>query len=470
MKIAFVHQPWNRIVHGAPQGSVPIWTSEISQRLGRDHEVFLYSRRFSDQPQSEVVAGLSYLRIEDPVDPWIAKFVQPLAQLARPGQSPFTSRLFYPQYYRRVARDMARRGIDIVHLHSFPQAASIIRQEHPTALIVVHLHVEWLNFLPRRVAQLQIRDADVIIGCSEYLAAQTRRALPEAATRIKTVMNAVDVDRFTPAGPDDSDRETDRTVLFVGRISPEKGLHILLDAFELSLQKNPDLRLDIIGHDAPVPIHVLDQFADSSVVASLRQFYDTTILARLRTRLRTRYPRRLRRLKDTSYGAAMRAIAQRRLGNKVRFLGFVANHDLPQHYRRVQVACLPSLTETFGIPLVEAMACGTPVVASRAGGMPEIVDHGKTGLLFPVFDSAALSDAISELMSDVETRRQMGKAARRRAVDRFSWASVSSELLDLYESSLRERRSSHAAPSKPLATSRAKVPTAFDESGLARQL
>ena len=61
MKIAFVHQPWNRIVHGAPQGSVPIWTSEISRRLGRDHEVFLYSRRFRDQRECEVAEGLNLL-------------------------------------------------------------------------------------------------------------------------------------------------------------------------------------------------------------------------------------------------------------------------------------------------------------------------------------------------------------------------------------------------------------------------
>jgi glycosyltransferase involved in cell wall biosynthesis len=442
MKIAFVHQPWNRIIHGAPQGSVPIWTHEISKRLGRENEVYLYSRRFSDQQASEVAEGLNYLRVDDPVDPWIAKYVQPLAQLARPGRSPFTSRLFYPQFYRRVARDIARRGIDVVHVHSFPQAASIIRQEHPAALIVVHLHVEWLNSLPPRIARRQIRDADLIIACSDYLAEETRRALPEAASRIKTVMNAVDVERFTPGPRDESDVASGQTVLFVGRISPEKGLHILLDAFERSLEKNPDLRLDIIGHDAPLPIHIVDQLADSNVVASLRRYYDTTTLAKVRTWLRLRYPRRLRRLRDTSYGAVMRAIAQRRLGTKVRFLGFVANQDLPEHYRRVQLVCLPSLTETFGIPLVEAMACGTPTVASRAGGMPEIVAHGETGLLFPVFDSEALSASITELMSDLERRRRMGEAARRRAVDRFSWATVASGLVELYQTGLTQRRRS----------------------------
>jgi glycosyltransferase involved in cell wall biosynthesis len=467
MKIAFVHQPWNRIVHGAPQGSVPIWTSEISQRLGRDHEVYLYSRRFSDQPKCEVTEGLNYLRVDDPLDPWIAKFVQPLTRVVLRGSSPFSSRLFYPQFYRRIARDLARRGIDVVHVHSFPQAASIIRQEHPTAQIVVHLHVEWLNLLPPRVARRQTRDADLIIGCSEYLADKMRRALPEAASRIKVVTNAVDVERFTPVDRNDDDPESRGTVLLVARISPEKGIHVLLDAFERSLEKNPDLRLDIIGYDAPAPFHVFENLADPEVVASLRRYYDTTILARLRTWLRSRYPRRLRHLRDTSYGSAMRRMAERRLPGHVRFLGFVANQDLPQHYRRAQVVCLPSLTETFGIPLVEAMACGTPTVASRAGGIPEIVDHGTTGLLFPVFDSEALSSAITELMSDVERRRRMGAAARQRAIERFSWDTVASGLLQLYQSCVPGRVKSglelgairrRGGPSNPSAGAGRRVP------------
>jgi glycosyltransferase involved in cell wall biosynthesis len=99
------------------------------------------------------------------------------------------------------------------------------------------------------------------------------------------------------------------------------------------------------------------------------------------------------------------------------------------------------------------MACGTPTVASRAGGCPEIVDHGATGLLIPAFDADALSGAITELMSDVERRRRMGEAARRRAVDRFSWAAAASALLEVYESSLARRRGYYpSASSKSFAT------------------
>jgi glycosyltransferase involved in cell wall biosynthesis len=447
MKIAFLHQPWNRIVHGQPQGSVPIWTSEVTRRLAPEHEVLVYSRRFPDQPTTEPVGGLTYLRIDDPLDPWLVKYVEPLTRLGRRDRSPFSSRLFYPQYYRLAARDMARRGVEIVHVHSFPQAASIIREEHPAAKIVVHLHVEWLNLLPPEVARRQVRDADVIVGCSQYLTEQMQRALPESRSRIKAVFNAVDVEHFSPVRP-----AVDRpgnVVLFVGRISPEKGIHVLLDAFERVLRSNPHLRLEIIGHDTPVPLHIFDHLADANVVRSLRKYYDRTPWSKLRTWLRSRYPRRLRRLKDTSYGATVRAIAAARMPDHVQFIGFVANQDLPAYYRRAELVVLPSLTETFGMPLVEAMACGVPTVASAAGGIPEIVEPGKTGALVPVFDADALAEAVRSMMNDAEARRRMGEAARARAAAKFSWEATVVSLLGVYRQALghdrAERRTSATA-------------------------
>jgi glycosyltransferase involved in cell wall biosynthesis len=251
------------------------------------------------------------------------------------------------------------------------------------------------------------------------------------------VYNAVDIERFAPPDQDASVPDRD-TVLFVGRLSPEKGVHILLDAFECALRVNPRLRLEIIGHDMPAPMHIFEHLADAHVVASLRRYYDRTAWTKLRTWLRSRYPRRLRRLKDTGYGAVLRASAARRMPDEVRFLGFVANEDLPQHYRHAQVACLPSLTETFGMPLVESMACGVPTIASAAGGIPEIVSSGITGTLVPVFDVDALARAILAIVADPQRRRRMGRAARERAVSSFSWQAVVATLTEIYEHAMNE--------------------------------
>jgi glycosyltransferase involved in cell wall biosynthesis len=88
---------------------------------------------------------------------------------------------------------------------------------------------------------------------------------------------------------------------------------------------------------------------------------------------------------------------------------------------RARVLCLPSRSESFGVALLEAGAYGLPVVASRVGGIPEIVTDGETGLLVPPEDPAALSDALERVLSDPERARRLGDNLRRRVVADFSW-------------------------------------------------
>src|SRR5206468_1955931 len=98
------------------------------------------------------------------------------------------------------------------------------------------------------------------------------------------------------------------------------------------------------------------------------------------------------------------------IASDVTFLGWVANSELPPYYRAAAVSVIPSLEEGFGIPAAEAMGCETAVVASDAGGLPEVVQHGVTGLVVPRGDSAALAEAIGALLSDPDRRAAMGRA------------------------------------------------------------
>ena len=82
---------------------------------------------------------------------------------------------------------------------------------------------------------------------------------------------------------------------------------------------------------------------------------------------------------------------------------------------------IPSLEEGFGIPAAEAMGCETAVVASDAGGLPEVVEHGVTGMIVPRGDSCALAEAIGTLLSDPDRRAAMGRAGRERALRLFDW-------------------------------------------------
>ena len=105
----------------------------------------------------------------------------------------------------------------------------------------------------------------------------------------------------------------------------------------------------------------------------------------------------------------------------VHFLGWVPNSALPPYYRAAALSVVPSLEEGFGIPAAEAMGCEVPVVASDAGGLPEVVEHGVTGLIVPRGDTDALAQAIGSLLEDPERRRRMGVAGRERALRLFDW-------------------------------------------------
>jgi starch synthase len=138
--------------------------------------------------------------------------------------------------------------------------------------------------------------------------------------------------------------------------------------------------------------------------------------------------------------------AQAARSNVVWIGEMVSREEVRQLYSHAAVICCPSVYEPFGIINLEAAACETPVVASAVGGIPEVVVDGETGLLVPVdlrpddpmspvdpdrFE-LNLAGAINALMADEVTREVMGRAARRRAVERFSWATIAEATADLY--------------------------------------
>ncbi len=96
------------------------------------------------------------------------------------------------------------------------------------------------------------------------------------------------------------------------------------------------------------------------------------------------------------------------------------------------VMVYPSLYEGFGLPPLEAMACGTAVVASHVGGIPEVVADGQTGLLVPPDEPQALTDALNTLARDPERANAMGEAGRQRAISDFDWTSIASQTAKLY--------------------------------------
>jgi len=228
--------------------------------------------------------------------------------------------------------------------------------------------------------------ADVIVASSEH----ERTALVELYRapweRIAVVPGGVDLCLFQPR-----DRHASRAVLgidgevvlFVGRMDPVKGLDILLRAVGL-LADRRNLRLVIVGGDGQEE----ERRRAETLAASL--------------------------------------------GIAARFVPAVRQEDLPLYYSAADVLVVPSYYESFGLVAVEALACGTPVIAARVGGLPTIIRDGENGLLVPWRHPAAFAERIARLLDEHELRIAM--AARARAsVAGFSWERVADQVIAIYQ-------------------------------------
>jgi glycosyltransferase involved in cell wall biosynthesis len=291
----------------------------------------------------------------------------------RPGLVPRLAWLF-----RRLGADVVHTHDDRPHIYGAPAAwLAGVRQ-------VIHTRHCQGDRLTRRQALL-VRLAscwtDHFVCVSRESACGTvRQGVGPRATGgargVTTVWNGIDVMRFAYAGPC-----AGGPVVAVARLSPEKDLETLLRAIALAVQEEPRLRLEVAG-DGPCR------------------------------------------------GDLERTTAELGLGEHVHFLGQV--RDVPALLARASLFVLPSRTEGISLTLLEAMARGLPVIATRVGGNVEVVAESETGLLVPSGDPAALARALVRLWRDPETGRRLGAAGRCRVETHFDIRRMVAEYEALY--------------------------------------
>jgi glycosyltransferase involved in cell wall biosynthesis len=272
------------------------------------------------------------------------------------------------------------------------------------------MHCDWLVQLDREVINGRLRQADAIIGCSEYVTSNIQTAFPQYADRCATVFNGVDLEKVTVSTGRLRDRRCARVVV-AGRVSPEKGLHVLIDAFEGVLNQLPETHLEIIGPEWVVPLEFIVGISDDPMVRSLSRFY------------------------EGSYVDSLRDQVKGKLVGRVTFLGYLPREEMIEHLRQADLFVQPSIaSEMFGMAVAEAMAAGLPVVATRVCGLPEVVADGETGLLISPDDPKALADAIIHLLKDSNLSERMGQAGRARVERLFSWDKTVAALERVYRS------------------------------------
>ena len=326
-----------------------------------------------------------------------------------------------------LSRDLAMVAdpvdADVVHVHTWYThlAGLIARLSYRIPLVLTVHSLEPLRPWKREqlgggydvsswIERTAIETADAVVAVSHETREDVLRLFNVAADRVHVIHNGIDADFYYP---DPSTGALDRHgidpsvpyVLFVGRITRQKGIVHLVRA-----------------------IHHLDP--GIGVVLCAGQPDTPEIAAEMERGV---------------------AAAQAERANVVWIGEMVSREEARQLYSHAAVFCCPSVYEPFGIINLEAAACETPVVASAVGGIPEVVVDGETGLLVPVelrpddpmvpldpdrFE-LNLAGAINALMADAATREVMGRAARRRAVERFSWGRIAAETVDLYRTLVR---------------------------------
>jgi len=388
--IAFVEQPWAGAL--PPSESVAIGIREVARRLARNGaRVVVLARGGTNGVETREDDGVEYRLVPAELDWRAMKAATPVRWLSTARRPFFSTRFFHPVYLRAVAREVRALEPDVVHVHNFSQLLPMLRRASPASRLILQMHCDWLAELSHRMVARRLRSADLVLGCSDHVTDRIRGRFPELGDRVTTRLNGVDVDRFLPAAA-----RPPRTVFFAGRIAPDKGIHVLCDAFRSVRRRFPDAELVLVGPEAPVPREMQVALSDDPLVRDLDAFYGRSYLEQLRERL------------GEDAGA-------------VRFVGGLPADEMPPRYDDATVAVMPSLEEGFGLPLAEAMAAGLPTVATRVGGMPEIMVDGETGLLVPPADADALAGAIVRVLADPELARRLGEAGRARAVERYSW-------------------------------------------------
>jgi glycosyltransferase involved in cell wall biosynthesis len=285
--------------------------------------------------------------------------------------------------FRRILKDY-----DLLHFHdvvdlTLPLFSSFIKKPR-----VFHCHTlqeiapEYKKSAVLRRALL--KSSDLFLTVSSGTA---RLAKELGADRIRMLPNGVDIDKFTidPTDVPTQDRE-ENLVLFVGRLESRKGIHVLLSS--LDLLKTP-VNLVLVGPN----------YSDE---------YSRKILSQVENE-------------------------KRKGKHTIAYRGSPNLDDLVKWYKKASIFVCPSLCETFGIVNIEAMSCGTPVIASDIEGIRDIIENGKDGLLVPPNNPSALAGSVQYLLDNENVRTKLGKEGRKKVEREFSWRAIAEKLCGIYD-------------------------------------
>ena len=290
-----------------------------------------------------------------------------------------------------------RKAVEIIHAHSHlffsTNICALARFFHSAPLIITNHGLisasapAWLNILYKHTfSRATFHIVDHII-CYSNIEKENIEILGIDPKKISVIHNGIDTTLFTPRA---SEKNADKKqILWVGRFVTGKGVEYLIEAFLLVLKKSPGTHLVLVGVGPE----------------------------------KTAIEKRIRKL---------------HLHSSVIFIDYLDNEELPGVYRNSDVFVLPSLMEGVPRTILEAMACGVPVVTTNLPHLVGIIDGA--GLVVPPKEPTLLADAILTILEDSSLAEKMGQQGRRKIEQEYSWEDTVGKVLALYESVIANRR------------------------------
>jgi len=302
---------------------------------------------------------------------------------------------------------------DIIHVHAGVELLWVARRivpEVPRVFTVHGYHGSGAGLSYRLAEVLGGRWADRVIAVSRAEAARLRRLAPH---RLRTVLNGVaDVQREPLPPPVDGMDGNGLVVAVASRLEPPKGVDLVVEAFIRLKQK----RIPVVDADGRPAVSRLVIIGSGSQEEVLR-----------------------------------RRVAESGFGDDIRLVGF--HPRAAALFRRADIVVQASRQEPFGLTAAEALAAGAPVIVSNAGGLPEVVEDGVSGLVVPAGQVEPLEAALARLLADPDLRSRMGAAARRRYEELFTIERFAADTLGVYRE-LRDDDGPEVAGTQAIQSSR----------------
>jgi spore coat protein SA len=351
-------------------GALARWTYEVYSRLAREIDVTVFGFPTASKdvyPLAHQSSGV-----------WrVCAFASRIPVARR-----FEEQLWLWALMRRL------RECDLVHIHNRPQWVAPLRRMGYVGAILLHLQNDHLGHWTSPMLDSLASRVDQVVVCSSFLRDCFAVKSSALAAKTEVVFNGVNRELFFPR---EAIRER-KTIFFVGRLDAEKGVLQLIQAYARVLQAHPDANL-VIGGATGFGTH-----------------------------------------QETPYVRQVRELASAVVPNhkeKIQFTGYIHHdRDLPSWFQRATIFCSPSLfQEPFGLVNAEAMACATPVVGAKRGGIPEVL--GSTGLLVDPEDIENFAASLSTLLAQPGRRSQLGRSAHQRCQQMFDWKVIADQFAAL---------------------------------------